>query len=487
MGKMKWHIVWGIGITVVFLILLIVRLEIFQEKPTAIEPDRQVDISRPPVSWMNIYQDRKKIGFIRRTFHKLDNGRIQTEENVTLQINTMGVSQMLNIATETELNADMTFSSFHFLLHSSLFRFQAKGYVEKDKLIVYAGVPSALEKTVLPVKNIPHISGNIYEAAFRGRLGINQKRKFSIFDPSTLGMREISVTRHPDEVILIMGKRILTQKFCADFMGAKNCAWLAKDGETLKESGMLGMTLEKVSAKTAQEGLSQGGSADFTEIASIPSNVQIDDPSAISSLVVKLEGLQELPLGIFGGRQKYSRGILTITRESASERTSQEPDASLQKYLQPSLLVQANAPEIKKQAQAIVASADASHVKIKKIVTWVHKSIEKKPSLSVPNALEVLKNKTGDCNEHAVLTAALLRAAGIPAQIETGLVYMKGRFYYHAWNTAYDGRWITVDTVLNQIPADVTHIRLTRGDGGEQLDLLGVMGKLKLEVLSTTK
>lgn len=102
----------------------------------------------------------------------------------------------------------------------------------------------------------------------------------------------------------------------------------------------------------------------------------------------------------------------------------------------------------------------------------------------MPNALEVLKNRTGDCNEHAVLTAALLRSAGVPAQIETGLVYLNGRFYYHAWNLAYVGQWITADAVFNQIPADVTHIRLVRGEGSQQLDLLGVMGKIKLEVIS---
>ncbi|HBL52805.1 MAG TPA: hypothetical protein DDZ34_01835 [Syntrophaceae bacterium] len=124
-------------------------------------------------------------------------------------------------------------------------------------------------------------------------------------------------------------------------------------------------------------------------------------------------------------------------------------------------------------------------MKFQKIVRWVYRNIEKKPVLSVPNALEVLKNKAGDCNEHAVLTAALLRAAGIPAQIEAGLVYQNGRFYYHAWNSAYIGAWVTADAVFNQIPADVTHIRLVRGEGGEQLDLLGVMGKIKLEVLST--
>jgi len=89
----------------------------------------------------------------------------------------------------------------------------------------------------------------------------------------------------------------------------------------------------------------------------------------------------------------------------------------------------------------------------------------------------------GDCNEHAVLLAAMARAAGIPAQIEAGLVYMKGRFYYHAWNVLYLGRWITADSLMGQIPADVTHIRLVRGEPDSQMDLIGVIGKVKLEIL----
>lgn len=485
MTKVKWHIVWGAGITAVFLVLLAVRLGWFQEKIADTSGGRKVEVSRAPESWVNIYQDRQKIGVIHRTFHELENGRIQTAENVTMQINTMGVTQALNIETETELNADLTLSSFNFMLHSSLFRFNARGYVSKDKLILYAGLPSAEEKAVLPIKNIPHISANIYEAAFRGGLKINQKRNFSIFDPSTLGMREIAVMRQADEIIPSMGKRVLTQKFCADFMGAKNCAWLAKDGEVLKESGMLGMTMEKVSEEKAREGIAKNGAVDFTQIASITSNQKITDPSQLTAIEIKIKGVRDLPILLEGGRQKFSHDILTITRESASEGMLQDVPAIFQKYLQSSPLVQAHAPEMKKQLEKIVLPTDTSSIKLRKIVSWVYRSVEKKPALSVPNALEVLKNRTGDCNEHAVLTAALLRAAGIPAQIETGLVYLRGRFYYHAWNVAYVGQWVTVDAVFNQIPADVTHIRLARGEGGEQLDLLGVMGKITLEVIST--
>jgi len=485
MAKIKWNIVWGIVITGVFLTLLALRLEWFQKKPQEMQVSQRVEITRSPESWMNIYQNKNKIGVIHRKFNVLENGRFQTEEKVSMQINTMGVIQALHLATETDLNPDMTFSSFSFELNSSLFRFSARGYAAKNKLILYTGLPHAQQKTILPIEDFPHISGNIYEAAFRDGLEKDKTRHFTIFDPSTLGLRKIAVTRQADEIIPIMGKRVLTQKFCADFMGAKNCAWLAKDGEVLRETGIMGLSMEKVSPQLARVGIASNGSIDFTQIASVPSNRNIEAPSKLTQIEFKIDGIRDLPLALQGGRQEFHRNILTIHRESVPDATSQNSiPATLQKYLHASPLVQSDDPQIKKQVAKIVLHGDSPQIKLQKIVYWVYRAVEKKPVLSVPDALEVLKNKAGDCNEHTVLTAALLRAAGIPAQIEAGLVYLNGRFYYHAWNLAYIGQWVTADAVFNQIPADVTHIRLVRGEGGEQLDLLGVMGKIKLEVLS---
>lgn len=486
MNKMKWNIVLGICAVMIFAGLFAIRLGFFQEEytpdPTAPEPS----LARFPETWMNIYQNKNKIGVIHRQFHQLQSGRYQTEEKITMQINTLGVSQMINVFTQTELNRDMSFSSFTFELNSSLFRFVARGYTSQDKLIIFSGLPSSQQKTILPYQDVLHIIGNIYESAYRGNQAVNTSRTFKIFDPSTLSVRPVSVKREPDEVIPIMGKRVFTQKFCADFMGATNCAWLDKSGEVQKETGILGLSMEKVSPKDAREGFAKTGSADLTQIASIPSNREIKDPSKLREIVYKIEGVSSLPVGMHGGRQKLSGNLLTVTREILPTPSAVSmPDIPLvfQKDLRASPLVQSDAPEIKKQAANIVSPKDSPQIKLQKIVHWVYRHIEKKPVLSVPNALEVLKHKSGDCNEHAVLTAALLRASGIPAQIETGLVYLNGRFYYHAWNLAYIGQLVTVDSVFDQIPADVTHLRLTRGEGGEQLNLLGFMGKIKLEVL----
>lgn len=488
MTKIKGNIVWGIVITTVFAVLLAVRLGLFNDSPMPQNANAPALGVRAPETWMNIYQNKKKIGVVHRKFHQLENGSFQTEEIISMHLNTMGVTQALHLTTETDFKPDMSLSSFRFELNSSLFRFTAHGIAGKDSIILFSGLPHAQTKTVLPIKDIPHLSGSIYEAAFRGNMAIDQAREFSILDPSTLSIRKISVTRVADEVIPIMQKRVFTQQYCTDFMGAKHCAWLSKEGEVLRETGLLGLSMEKVSPEKAREGTNTGSVADLAQIASVPSNIKIAEPSKLAWIKFKVGGIEQPGLILQGGRQNFQQNILTITKELVPDSSVQDNDwtVTMQPFLKPSPLVQSDHRKIIAQANQIVSSSDSPHDKIRKITEWVYKNIKKLPVLSVPNALEVLQHRRGDCNEHAVLTAALLRAAGIPAQIETGLVYLNGRFYYHAWNTAYTGEWITVDSVFNQIPADVTHIRLSRGDGSEQLDLLGVMGKITLEVLSTS-
>jgi transglutaminase-like putative cysteine protease len=94
-----------------------------------------------------------------------------------------------------------------------------------------------------------------------------------------------------------------------------------------------------------------------------------------------------------------------------------------------------------------------------------------------------------------VLLAALLRAAGIPARLVTGLVYLadfagaEGVFGYHMWVQAWTGgSWLDLDATL---PGgfDATHVALAVSDlagpepGGELDRLLPLVGKLRIRVL----
>jgi len=158
-----------------------------------------------------------------------------------------------------------------------------------------------------------------------------------------------------------------------------------------------------------------------------------------------------------------------------------------QVFLKPSPFIQSDHQKIHDLAQKILRDEGGVPLdRAKRLLMWVYDNIEKRPVVSLPDALSTLENRVGDCNEHAVLLAALARAAGIPARIETGLVYLNGRFYYHAWNLLYVGNWITADASFGQLPADVTHIRFATGSQ-QQFDLLGVIGRVNIAVIEGTR
>ena len=114
---------------------------------------------------------------------------------------------------------------------------------------------------------------------------------------------------------------------------------------------------------------------------------------------------------------------------------------------------------------------------------WVDKTLVKQMTVSLPSAVEVLASRRGDCNEHATLFAALARAAGVPARLCLGVVYLDGRFYYHAWNAVYcRARWIEVDPTFGEFPADAARLRLAEGDLTQQNRLLPAFGNLRIEV-----
>ena len=83
-----------------------------------------------------------------------------------------------------------------------------------------------------------------------------------------------------------------------------------------------------------------------------------------------------------------------------------------------------------------------TRARAERLTRYVNALLDKKPTVSLPSAREVLRTKVGDCNEHTALYVAMARALGIPARIAVGLVYVRGAFYYHAWPEVYhrDGR-----------------------------------------------
>ncbi len=79
------------------------------------------------------------------------------------------------------------------------------------------------------------------------------------------------------------------------------------------------------------------------------------------------------------------------------------------------------------------------------------------------SAATVARSRRGDCSEHAVLTAALCRAHGIPARIAFGLVYLHSRqsFACHAWTEVWiSGQWVGLDATRDPGLIGAGHIKV---------------------------
>ena len=104
-----------------------------------------------------------------------------------------------------------------------------------------------------------------------------------------------------------------------------------------------------------------------------------------------------------------------------------------------------------KKAKDLLSKADNQGEAVREICTYVADNVEydydkaaelAKGSGYIPDADATLKEKKGICFDYACLSAAMLRSAGLPAQVVTG--YVSPDNLYHAWTMVYvDGTWQT--------------------------------------------
>ncbi|MGH7128244.1 MAG: transglutaminase-like domain-containing protein, partial [Planctomycetaceae bacterium] len=120
---------------------------------------------------------------------------------------------------------------------------------------------------------------------------------------------------------------------------------------------------------------------------------------------------------------------------------------------------------------------------------------EKNFSTALATAAEVAEGREGDCTEHAVLLAAMLRVKNIPSRIVAGLIYLPGRnaFAGHMWTEAHlDGRWIPLDAMLGQGGIGAAHIKLGDSSFADDapapittfLPILNLLGNVTIEVIT---
>jgi len=148
-------------------------------------------------------------------------------------------------------------------------------------------------------------------------------------------------------------------------------------------------------------------------------------------------------------------------------------------------------------------------------------------STAYASASETARTGSGDCTEHAVLLAALVKARGMPARVCHGLVYVEqggsaisgreedadgtvqaevgadgaveaagekltGQFGWHMWSQAMvNGRWIDLDATLH-VPYSVGHVLVGTSSMSDKeahnnhMQMAALIGNLEIDLLDVS-
>ena len=311
-----------------------------------------------------------------------------------------------------------------------------------------------------------------------------------------------------DEVVDVLGKKMVLHKLRVKQSILPAIAiheWCDDDGDVfktqIKQLAMVTLRATKEDALRAASG--SGAKVDLLKALSAHCNILIPHPyitesatfriiySGASSSVIKIPSDEvQTVRACPGGLQ-----VKSIPQSYNSNEALSLPISApgMAEYLTPSAYIQSDDAQIVKMAREAVGDQKNAYEAAKSLCSWVSKNISlKNYSVGFATAGEVAERLEGDCTEHAVLLAALLRAVGIPGRCVVGLIYADGSFYYHIWNEAFVSRWVPLDATLNRGGNDWDAVHIKVLDAAlnspapmlELTSLLPMMGTVEVEVLS---
>ncbi len=341
-------------------------------------------------------------------------------------------------------------------------------------------------------------------------------RTFTVpmFDPTSMGTRDVTVSIQAESLFTVPDSAALdpatgrwrivhSDTVRAWQVGGADAryvgGWMDERGRMVEAKQAGGLVLKRTAFEVAFENWREKQMAraasgseparDVLETTAIAARIPLGGD--LDRLKVRLRGATLDGFDLDGGRQLLAGNLLEVRREDPAELNAalamMPAGVILQnryaRELAAEPLLQVNNAKLLTLVNRLRVGTTNRRELAERLVTWVHDSLRKEVTVSVPDALRVLDQRKGDCNEHTQLLVALARTAGIPARTASGLAYLRGRFYFHAWPELYLGQWVAVDPTFGQFPADASHLRFVTGGIQKQSQLLRLLGALQIDVL----
>jgi Transglutaminase-like superfamily len=463
-------------------------------------------------SWDAIYLGGSKIGFIHTFVEKLqDRGKDFLRVRIDMELNLKRGNDValtkLSYGTIETLDGQVLKLDTLTTAGNGGRDLRAHGNVIRGKMLLT--LEGAGERQQLQIPWGPEVRGPYAaeQSMARKPLKENEQRSLKMFMPELNQICDITLQARGIEPVVLGDKSqrpLLRVEQTTQVDGKPKPEfdvkmWVDSQGQVLKsEQDLLGGF---VTFRTTQEGAkAPAGPIQFDMIKNtvIKAASKIPTPERTRSVKYRLtlrEGdLSEViphdPRQALQPSPTKNSGILEVRSVGLVDGSPGPAEVDAQ-YVKPNALVTSRDSLVRSLAQRVTRGVVDPWQKAERINHFVFESIKDKNfEVAFAAASDVARNLSGDCTEHAVLAAAMHRAAGIPSRVVTGLVYVDllGGFGFHMWNEVYiNQRWIALDPTWDQSTVDAVHIKLSDSslEGVSPFDaflpVLRVLGKLEIE------
>jgi len=459
-------------------------------------------------TWTGIYVGTQKIGYSLGRSAPTPDGGLILQERTQLKLMLLGQSNDITLATDLALGDEGRVTSL-----LAQVRTEVKGVpvsLRAEGRAVGRGMSIDLfqagtQLTTLELEEVPATSATLYRSVVGRDLQAGTKITVPYFNPLTLGHSEAQVTvMAREEAVLPGGETVAAWRLQVEHGSQRLEALIADDGRRISErevDGGLGMELRLEDRETALHMGWPGDVGDTIDLIAL-SSIPVDTPlpgggRALRELSLRVLGpasVSDLLSAAHGERWQATQNTLMLRSappEAEYSYTIPSTLRAMQPWLRSTTFIAADNPVIRRVAGEIVGDGLDAIEAARRLNHWVFQNLEKVPVAGFPESREILRSRRGDCNEHTTLYTALARSVGLPTRMAAGIVYSDsifsdGAFYYHAWPEVWLGHeWVAVDPTFGQFPADATHVKLVEGDLDQQMELMGAIGRLKIEVLGT--
>lgn len=441
--------------------------------------------------WRGVYYRGEKIGFTVSQVERTDDG-FDLLEDGRLQFALLGATTAAVLKTTAHVDRSFALKTFEFSLDPGTGPLTVRGRLDGLRLTLDIISASGTRTETRDLEEAPALMLSLGRRLASEGLAAGTRREWMVFDPATMKNAPVQLAIGNREVVTGGGRPIPAFRVDMTFSGLTTTAWITDTGEIVREESPMGLisvreSQEQATALAVSKVMQEDMLGASAVVPTMPRRMRIDEPRDVLRLRMRVDGADLTGGDLQGVGQSVDGNVIEMIDARGLEPGPADPD--LERYLKPEAFIESDAPEIRAEAERMVKGLTGVRARAERLTREVNQLVEKKPTVSLPSATEVLRTKVGDCNEHTVLFVALARSLGIPSRINVGLVYVRGAFYYHAWPEVYidegngRGLWLPVDPTFNQFPADATHVRLARGGLDKQTAILPLIGRVRMAVL----